>query len=116
MKILRPISVFAMALIWTASAVAQISLTPPAAEAPKPAAKPKTKPHTIAKKPAETAAVTRSPFDRAFQLRLPAVSQETPKSPRTDKRCESSLISSRLASSSHMERIGDLGCDLHDLA
>jgi hypothetical protein len=51
MKILRPISIFA-SLMFAASASAQISLTPPAAEPPpaenKPAAKPKPKPPAVA--------------------------------------------------------------------
>ena len=60
MKILlRPISILASCLMWTASAVAQISLTPPGTEAPpaasKPAAKPKPKPPAVAKKPAPAA-------------------------------------------------------------
>ena len=63
MKILRPISILASALMLTASAVAQVSLTPPGAETPaasKPAAKPKAKPPAAAKKP-EAPAVTAKP-------------------------------------------------------
>ena len=54
MKLLRPISILASALMLTASAVAQVSLTPPGAETPaasKPASKPKAKPPAAAKKP-----------------------------------------------------------------
>src|SRR5947199_8875394 len=63
MKILRPISIVASALMLTASALAQISLTPPGAETPaasKPAAKPKARPPAAAKKP-EAPAVTAKP-------------------------------------------------------
>src|SRR5258705_12134893 len=62
MKLLRPISILASALMLTASAVAQISLTP-GAETPavgKPAAKPKAKPPAAAKKP-EAPATTAKP-------------------------------------------------------
>src|SRR5260370_9312825 len=63
MKLLRPISILASCLMLTASAVAQISLTPPGGETPaagKPAAKPKAKPAPAAKKPAAPA-VTANP-------------------------------------------------------
>src|SRR5260370_1281048 len=63
MKLLRPISILASWLMLTASAVAQISLTPPGAEPPaptNPAAKPKPKPAAAAKKPAAPA-VTANP-------------------------------------------------------
>ena len=56
MQRLRPISILSVCLIWTASAAAQISLAPPAAEPAKPAAAPKTKPPAIAKKPPAPAA------------------------------------------------------------
>src|SRR6266436_9678087 len=62
MKILRPISILASALMLTASAVAQISLTPPSAETPaagKPAANPKAKPPAAAKKPEAPAATAK---------------------------------------------------------
>ena len=52
MKILRPISILAICLAWTASAVAQISLAPPAAN--NPTAKAKTNP-PAAKNPAKAA-------------------------------------------------------------
>src|ERR1700737_4094305 len=60
MKILRPTSILVSCLLLTASAAAQISLTPPGADTPpaasKPAAKPKAKPPTAAKKSAAPAA------------------------------------------------------------
>src|SRR5258708_14649780 len=60
MKLLRPISILVSCLLLTAGAAAQISLTPPGAEAPpaasKPAAKPKANPPAVAKKPAAPAA------------------------------------------------------------
>src|ERR1017187_7473681 len=62
------------------------------------------------RKPASTAMLTRSPFERAFHPRLPAVSQEILKPVRTDIRCTSIL-----ASSSHMEGVGELGGDLQNL-
>ena len=48
-------------------------------------------------------------LDSAFQPRFPAVSQLIPGPVRTDARC-----TSMLASSSHMEGAGELGCDLQD--
>ena len=63
MKILRPISVMAAGLLWTASAAAQVSLAPPPG-APPPvaaAAKPKAKPHAVAKKPAAAATKPAAP-------------------------------------------------------
>src|ERR1700688_4817452 len=57
MQRLRPISIVVCCLLWTANARAQVSLTPPAAEAPKPAA-PKPKPQAVAKKPAAAPAPT----------------------------------------------------------
>src|SRR6202165_5549221 len=60
MTILRPLSILAGCLLWTASAYAQISLAPPAAQTPpaasKPVAKPKAKAPAVAKKPAAPAA------------------------------------------------------------
>ena len=61
------------------------------------------------RKPASTAALTRSPFDRAFHPRFPAVSQEILKPARTATRC-----TSMLASSSHMEGVGQLRGDLQN--
>src|SRR5258707_11118881 len=61
MKILRPISILASVLMLTASAEAQVSLTPPSAETPasKPAAKPKAKPAATAKRPEPPAAAAK---------------------------------------------------------
>ena len=56
MQRLRPISTLLFCLIWTASAAAQISPTPPAAEPAKPAVAPKAKPPAVAKKPPAPAA------------------------------------------------------------
>jgi uncharacterized protein len=57
MKTLRPVAILASFLMLTAGAVAQMSLTPPAAQTPPPAAsqpasKPKPKPAAAAKKSA----------------------------------------------------------------
>ena len=41
MKILRPISILVSCLMWTASAAAQISLTPPGAQSPPATSKPR---------------------------------------------------------------------------
>src|SRR6476646_2937641 len=63
MKILRPISILASCLMWTASATAQVSLSPPGAQSPPAAskpAKPTAKP-AIVKKPAGPAATPASP-------------------------------------------------------
>src|SRR5512142_2105858 len=51
MQRLRPISILLCCLTWTASAAAQTSPTPPAAEPARPAAAPKAKPPAVAKKP-----------------------------------------------------------------
>src|SRR5258706_6962535 len=50
MKLLRPLSILVSSLWLTASAVAQISLTPPGAPPANPPAKPKAKPPAVAKK------------------------------------------------------------------
>src|SRR6478736_6505030 len=70
MKLLRPISLFAGLLMTMASATAQVSLTPPAAQPPAnpPAAKkeaPKPKAPTAAKKPAATPTPTAAPAPAA---------------------------------------------------
>jgi len=70
MKILRPISIHRSFLMLTASAEAQVSLTPPGAETPaasKPAAKPKAKPTRGSRKP-EAPAVTAKPAAPAAAL------------------------------------------------
>ncbi|MGH6711232.1 MAG: tetratricopeptide repeat protein, partial [Bradyrhizobium sp.] len=76
MRLLRPISILACCLMAATGASAQISLTPPAAQAPAPASKPaakkaapkeapkeaaKPKAPTVAKKPAATPAATPTP-------------------------------------------------------
>src|SRR5258708_37416045 len=81
MKILRPISILVSYLMLTASAVAQISLTPPPA-ADQPAAKDtekqKPKPPVVAKKPAAPAATPKpaaTPAPAATVTPAPAVDE-----------------------------------------
>jgi len=77
---LASISTLAAALMFTTSAVAQVSATPPAAqksEPEKPAAKPKTKPHTVTKKLPAPAAEAKST--------TPAPAATAPDDPNVDR-------------------------------